>query len=81
MFLTDLGEGHMETFEQVEGLDFESNIQSDFVQFDFPGMFGFHLSINPTVEYHFNANYKVNKPFLRRYPDEYIDFRGPPIQT
>ena len=81
MFLTDLGEGHMESFDQVENYDFNSEYQDYSMPMEFPQTFLFY-SINPaTIEPLNSCTYLDDIPILRRCPDEHIDFRGPPIQV
>jgi hypothetical protein len=78
MFLTDLGEGHMETFDQGK----EINLNVDF-QFDFTpdiavlaNKLSFVSLSNDNYTKRTNCTYNV--PILRRDFLSNIDFRGPP---
>ena len=78
MFLTDLGEGHMETFDQGK----EINLKVDF-QFDFTpdiavliNKLSFASISNDN--YTNRTNFTDNIPILRRDFLSCIDFRGPP---
>ena len=81
MFLTDLGEGHMETFDQGEKYDFDTEAQIDHVQKDFPRLDFIHFSDKPLIELETASSYLDDVPILRRLPDAHIDFRGPPSQV
>ena len=79
MFLTDLGEGHMETFDQGKDIDLNVDFQFDItpnVAFIGPKI-AFQVLDNNNFAY--NANYNDGIPIISRYFLSNINFRGPPI--
>lgn len=81
LFLTDLGEGHMETFEQGENFDFDTEYQIE----SSPKIAHFFAEVSTSSHIDnsliYQSNYTDDVPIVRRYFLEHIDFRGPPIQV
>ena len=77
-FLTDLGEGHMETFDQGEQFDFGSmfQIESSSVIIPFSSVVSSTNFVN--VQLPSQRHYLDGVPILRHYFLSNIDFRGPP---
>jgi len=81
LFLTDLGEGHMESFDQGEQFDFDTsiNLESNVTAIPF---IQYIPDSKPVIQQHHDqANYLDHVPILRRYVLSHIDFRGPPVQA
>lgn len=81
MFLTDLGEGHMESFDQGENFDLNSQLHFETHSLDFPFIAFISASAKPDVACSMTSGVPDDIPFLRRFPDEHIDFRGPPFHV
>ncbi len=81
LFLTDLGEGHMESFDQGEQFDFASEFQVEFN----PEITPFSITLSPTnfvsIPSQVQTNYTDGVPILRQYFLSHIEFRGPPVQA
>jgi hypothetical protein len=78
MFLSDLGEGHMETFDQSRDMDLNVNFHFDFtpnIAFISKKHF-FQDSDNNSFAC--TLNYDDQIPIIRRFFLANIDFRGPP---
>ncbi len=78
LFLTDLGEGHMESFEQGNSFDFDSEFQLE--TSPQTTVFSAVLPITNQVDSHlrYKVNYTDGVPIIRQYFLSHIDFRGPP---
>ena len=79
MFLTDLGEGHMEVFDQSRDVDLNVDFQFDFTPN--VAVFTDKLCFNNLDKDNFVyiTNYNDQPPIIRRYFLSNIDFRGPPL--
>lgn len=78
LFLTDLGECHMETFDQGEQFDFASEFQVESIVNILP----LPHDISSTQQIHNQLirkiNYRDQVPIVRHYFLSHINFRGPP---
>jgi hypothetical protein len=81
MFLTDLGEGHMETYDQGKGIDLNVDFHVEFTP-DFAILID-KLTIKSLSNNNFasSINHTYDIPILRRYFLSNIDFRGPPLMS
>lgn len=79
LFLTDLGEGHMETFDQGEQFDFASEFQMATSPEVYPFACLATLDDLSCTEYHDLNKYRDDIPIIRQYFLSHIDFRGPPV--
>ena len=78
MFLSDLGEGHMETFDQGKGIDLNLDFQYELVP-------DISVLIDRVLLWNYdNDNFNIiqiyvdDVPITRQYFLSHIDFRGPP---
>ena len=81
LFLTDLGECHMETFAQGNNFDFDTEFQLE----QSPDLTQFTTDFIVTNHLHNHLIYKLNYtddvPIIREYFLSNINFRGPPISV
>ena len=78
LFLTDLGEGHMENFEQGENYDlvYEFQVESHFTIIYFCSEFSSPNHIDNNLVN--TSIYENDVPITKQYFLSHIDFRGPP---
>lgn len=78
LFLTDLGEGHMETFDQEKefALEFKYPMNSVSSVAMIPDQVS-PLSFNKE-ESSYISNYEGRIPIIRQYLLSHVEFRGPP---
>jgi hypothetical protein len=82
IFHQDMGEGHMENFEQGQSLDISLSFTIDDSQ-NLDQFKDYHSSI---LSIYFNESdrsylYYDDIPILKRYVIEHLDLRGPPISA
>ncbi len=77
-FLIDLGEGHLDTFEQGANFDFNTEFQIESCSKPTPISNLIPESIISQSLNVDNNQYSNNVPIVRQYFLSHIDFRGPP---
>jgi hypothetical protein len=80
-FLVDLGDGHLDSFEQGEKYDFNSEFQIETSSKTLPISYFIPESIISQNLILNNNQYTNCVPFLRQYFLSHIDFRGPPFNV
>ena len=77
LFHTDLGDGHMENFENSKGFDldveFTFNVFSDLITDSY-----YPLFLKPSVVQKRISNFDHGIPILKKDVIAHLDFRGPP---
>jgi hypothetical protein len=83
VFLTDLGEGHMETFDQCDNIELKANFSTETDIDDQVTTFAFVLTSSDYQHYplYFRPNYTEDVPIFKEYFLSHVDFRGPPISV
>jgi hypothetical protein len=77
IFHTDLGDGHMETFESEKGFDFDAISKVDL----FPDQITYSyypLLLNPTIYRSRVSFYNYDVPIQKKDVILHLDLRGPP---